>query len=297
MITYDKLAANEKLFFRFTGTSTRAFENLHAGVSEKYEKYEAKRLYKKDRKIKQGSGRKFRHNLKDRLVIFLLYYRMYLTQELLMFIYGLDKSNISRNIKYLEPLVRSCLPIPQKISRKKIGTMDELLARYPELKAFVDATEQEIQRPKHKKRRDNHYSGKKKRHTRKTQIVVNKKGLITHKSRSTNGKRHDKKLFEQQKPSVPPKVSLGGDLGYAGIKNLVKNKVTLPIKKPKGGKLSKKDKRYNRKFSKERVIVENTIKRMKDFKLMGQKYRNKLKDYDLKTDIISGLVNIRIMEL
>ena len=42
------------------------------------------------------------------------------------------------------------------------------------MKAFLDATEQEIPMPKNKRRRKSHYSGKKKRYTVKTQIITNK---------------------------------------------------------------------------------------------------------------------------
>ena len=51
---------------------------------------------------------------------------------------------------------------------------------FPELKAFLDATEQEISRPKNEHKRKTHCSGKKKRHTVKTQLTVNANGLIVH---------------------------------------------------------------------------------------------------------------------
>jgi len=44
------------------------------------------------------------------------------------------------------------------------------------MKAFIDATEQEIPGPKNRRRQKTYYSGKKKRHTVKTQVMVNKKG-------------------------------------------------------------------------------------------------------------------------
>ena len=36
---------------------------------------------------------------------------------------------------------------------------------FPGFQAFIDSTEQEIQRPKNKKRKKEYYSGKKKKHT------------------------------------------------------------------------------------------------------------------------------------
>ena len=58
---------------------------------------------------------------------------------------------------------------------------------------------------------------------------------------------------------------------------------------------SDEEKRYNRKHSKLRIIVEHTVSRIKKFGIMGTKFRNKLGRYDHASDIVSGLVNFRIM--
>jgi hypothetical protein len=55
------------------------------------------------------------------------------------------------------------------------------------------------------------------------------------------------------------------------------------------------DEEYNRRHSKLRVIVEHTVSRIKKFGIMGTKFRNKLGRYDHASDIVSGLVNFRIM--
>ena len=73
-------------------------------------------------------------------------------------------------------------------------------------------------------------------------------------------------------------------------------KSVLPFRKNrKKSELSDEEKRYNRKHSKLRVIVEHTISRIKKFGIMGTKFRNKLGRYDHAYDIVSGLVNFRIM--
>ena len=70
----------------------------------------------------------------------------------------------------------------------------------------------------------------------------------------------------------------------------------LPFrKKRKKSELSNEEKRNNRKHSKLRVIVEHTVSRIKKFGIMGAKFRNKLGRYDHASDIVSGLVNFRIM--
>ena len=88
---------------------------------------------------------------------------------------------------------------------------------FPEFKAFTDATEQEIPRPENKEKRKTHYSGKRKRHTVKTQLTVNTKGLIVHKTRHARGNVHDSKLFVRSHPDLPDNVRMGLDLGYDGV--------------------------------------------------------------------------------
>jgi len=63
----------------------------------------------------------------------------------------------------------------------------------------------------------------------------------------------------------------------------------------KGKVNSDEEKKYNRRHSKLRVMVEHTVSRIKKFGIMGTKFRNKLGRYDHVSDIVSGLVNFRIM--
>ena len=86
------------------------------------------------------------------------------------------------------------------------------------------------------------------------------------------------------------------DLGYMGVKNDFPTvKYVLPFRKKRKSELSGGEKKHNRKHSKLRVIVEHTICRIKKFGIMGTKFRNKLGRYDHASDIVSGLVNFRIM--
>lgn len=299
MLNYSKLSKKPKTFRRFTGLAPEEFDDLYTKIEGKYPEHESKRLGRKNRKRSIGAGRRFKLDLIDRLLMLLVYYRLYITYCLSGFLFDLDQSNVYRNVRYIEPIVKACIPLPEKISRKtqRIGDIDELLEYFPEMKVFVDATEQEIPRPKNKRRRKNYYSGKKKKHTVKTQIMVNKKGVILHKTKHVNGKKHDYDLFKGKgPPPLPPDVEIDMDLGYQGVeKDFPHLKVKIPVKKKKGKDLSKRDKRYNKKLRRERVIVEHTIGRMKKFGIMGNEFRNGLKRYDNMVSIVSGLVNFKLM--
>lgn len=298
MISYAKLTKQPILFKRFIGLSLNEFHNLYEKIKVKYEDSETDRLTNRKRKRAVGAGRKFKLNLCDRIIMFLVYYRLCLVFSLMGFLFDLNQSNVHRDIKYLESVVKQCIPLPEKMKERtrRISTLKELFEYYPEMKAFVDATEQEIPRPKNKRRRKKYYSGKKKKHTVKTQIVVNKKGIILDSSKHSEGKKHDYSIFKEETPEIPKDVELGGDLGYLGMKkDFPDMKTRVPYKRRKRKKLSKKEKRFNRKLGRERIIIEHTIQKIKSFKIIGSEYRNELKNYDTSFSIAAGLVNFTTM--
>jgi len=124
----------------------------------------------------------------------LVYYRLYITYTLAGFLFDLgNQSNICRDIQKIESLIRKCVPIPQKLynKTKRLRTAEEVEKYFPGFLAFIDSTEQQIPRPIDNRGRKVFYSGKKKRHTVKTQLMVNNRGFIIHKSNYKKGRRHD----------------------------------------------------------------------------------------------------------
>ena len=196
------------------------------------------------------------------------------------------------------------MPKKQNDKVKRLQTVEEIEVMFPGFKAFLDATEQEIPRPHNKHKRKTHYSGKKKRHSVKTQLTVNQDGLIIHKTGHAVGSTHDYTLYKHSHPELPDSVRLGLDLGYVGIeKDYPKLNCVLPIKRKnpgrgkrgmKGPELFAEQKAFNKMFSAERVVVEHTNSRVKKFRVWADEFRNRLKHYDLMTDVVCGLVNFRI---
>ena len=285
------------------------FDSVHEEVESRYNEFEKKTRSRSERRRDVGGGHPFKLPLRDRLLMLLVYYRSYVTSILVGYLFDLDQSNVLKDIRMLEPLVKESLPLPEKIHKKltrRLRTIDEVEEYFPGFKAFVDSTEQEIPRPKKDaKKRKTHYSGKKRKHTVKTQLTVNSKGLIVHRTNHARGRRHDLEIYRQRHPSLPKLVELGFDRGYDGVKKYFPDlKCAVPFKRRAGGsgKAGKKakdltpdQKRSNKELSKERVVVEHTISRLKKFRIMADEFRNRLKHYDVMTDIVSGLVNFRIL--
>ncbi len=165
--------------------------------------------------------------------------------------------------------------------------------------AFTDCSEQPIPRPKNRLRRRLYYSGKRKKHTVKNLYTVNQKELIIYKTKYKQvGRKHDYNVYKDNHPNIPKDVTSMYDLGFFGVEtDYSKQKSSLPIKRKKNQILTKKEEEYNRNHSSRRIVVEHSICRLKKYRIMNDVFRNKLKKYDRISDMITGLVNYRIMNI
>ena len=184
LMSYTRLSKRPLLFRSFTGLEISEFNEIYTEIESKYNEHERKRLSRTKRERKVGAGRPFKLKVRERFLMLLVYYRLYITYTLSGFLFDLDQSNVCRDISIIEPLVKLCIPLPKKLYKRtrRLRTIDEVEEYFPGFKAFIDSSEQEIPRPKNKRRRKSYYSGKKKKHTVKTQYMVNSEGLILHKT-------------------------------------------------------------------------------------------------------------------
>lgn len=83
------------------------------------------------------------------------------------------------------------------------------------------------------------------------------------------------------------------DSGYQGLGKIHSN-TELPRKSAKHHPLTKKEKRMNLKLSKTRVTVEHVIGKIKVFRILAERYRNRRKYYDLRMQLICGIYNFEL---
>ena len=259
-------------FVRLTGVSVATFDDLLKRLVDPWDKAQL-------RKAKAGRPRDV-GGLEDHLLIMLIYYRCYITQEFLGFFYSVDKSAICRAIQRIEKLARPLIGVERKpkISRKEAEAL------------IVDCTEQPIQRPGTDAKQREYYSGKKKRHTVKTEYIVTRKGRIVSASSSYPGSHHDLAI-RRDGPKLSNKARLYADSAYQGYDKEHGN-LEFPYKKPKNGKLTDEEKEYNRGLSGFRVRVEHRIGRTKRFRIAAERFRNPLGAHHTKISIVAGLVNL-----
>src|SRR4051794_3464311 len=300
MFSYDRLSRKPLLFKSFTGLSVQEFDDIYdKKLAKKYAKYEIQRLSERiDRKRDIGAGRPFKLDLKDRFLMLLVYYRLYITYTLSGFLFDLDQSTVCRDIQKIEKLIMECVPIPQKIYgiTKRLKTTEEVEQYFPGFLAFIDSTEQQIPKPVDKKRRKVYYSGKKKRHTVKNQFMVNNHGYVIHKTNHKRGCRHDYNIYKNNHPVTPKQVVNVVDLGYLGIEKDYPGQLSsIPQRKKRNLDLSAEEMEYNKIHSKKRIVIEHAICRLKKYRILADVFRNRLKKYNKVSDIVAGLINYRIM--
>jgi IS5 family transposase len=321
MLTVEKLRRKPKHFHNFTGLTPQQFDQLLTAIEPLYEKAEVERLSNPNRLRPRGAGRKFKLELSERLLMSLMYLRLYLTQTLLGYLFGLDTSNVSREVqgRMLEVL-SEVLPVPAREEplefalaasgggnrpsgrsgggkRKcRIGTLEELLEKHPEFEEiFVDGTEQEVPKPKDKGRRKDLYSGKRKRHTAKVQVVSTKR-LILHLCKHVPGRVSDQLLLRATgvMHQVPEGVVVRVDKGYEGLEEEYPEvKVKKPLKARRGHPLTVLEKILNRTMSALRMPVEHVIGHLKKYRMLAGIYRGEPKRYDENASVVAGLHNYK----
>lgn len=268
-ITYKQVSQKPAIFNRLVGMSVKDFDAILEKLTPLW--------HKKILSAYKRPGRNFKLELADILMMLLVYYRTYTTQIFIGYLFGIDDSRVCRLIKKMEPLLARTVSIRKErhLSQEELESL------------IIDATEQPIERPK--RRQTQYYSGKKKRHTVKTEIRVTPKGRIVGVSKSSPGSVHDFTIYKKGTP-VHRDSRVFVDSGYQGMDKL-HQATELPYKKPKNRELDREEKEYNAGLSRFRVKVENVLAQIKSFRIIGDRYRNKRKRYSLKFNIVAGIVN------
>ena len=107
------------------------------------------------------------------------------------------------------------------------------------------------------------------------------------------GSTHDFQLFKESQSGMAAHICSLADAGYLGIGNLHENS-QIPAKKSKLHPLTQEQKNNNHKLSRERIFVENVIRRLKIFRILSERYRNRRKRFALRFNLIAAIYNIEL---
>ena len=283
----ERLQRSPKAFRQLTGITPAAFDRLLADLTPRYQEADAKRKARPGRRRRPGAGRKHALSLADRLLMLLIYYRTYTTHAFLGFLFGVDDSAVGRNINPLQPLLAGIFRIPERRIRLDPEEIREL---------FFDATERPARRPTEGQRA--YYSGKKRRHTIKNQVVTARRTKppgpgkepqrlrIAAVSESFPGSVHDKRIYDRTRAVCPPDARRTGDTAYLGTP------LETPTRKPRGGELTAGQRERNRRVSRRRIVAEHGIGKMKIWRIASERYRNPGRRHTLIMKNGAGLHNL-----
>ena len=128
----------------------------------------------------------------------------------------------------------------------------------------------------------------------KFQVIIDRKTETIISTEMFNGKAHDGTIFKKT-THLNPDIQAYFDSGYRGVQKVHANSL-IPIRhKEDIAKLSDEQKAVrkaeNKAISSVRMKIEHVIGRIKIFKIVSERYRNRLKRLLLRFNLICGIVN------
>ena len=106
MLSYARLSKSPSNFRSFIGMDVSEFDSIYEEIESRYNEFEKKRRSRPERQRSVGGGHPFKLPVRDRLLMLLVYYRLYATSILVGYLFDLDQSNVLKDIRMLERLVK-----------------------------------------------------------------------------------------------------------------------------------------------------------------------------------------------
>jgi hypothetical protein len=241
-----------------------------------------------DRKRAVGGGRKPKLTPAQEVLLVLIYLRHNVAHEVTGQMFGVSADTSENLFHEIVPLLRELFPSNRFEAEKRFRGSKPGLQVEEIDPILIDSFETPIPRPSDKDRQKRVYSGKKKCHTLKSQIVTDQEGEVLDIDAGHRGPKADKRVYEESRVSEQfPDTRKQADLGYQGTDG-----ITVPHKKPRGGELTPEQKEENRKMASVRVAVEHGVRRVKGFKIVREKYRLAMGLFAMVASAVVGLVHL-----
>lgn len=241
-------------------------------------------LKQETRKPVKG-GRPSALSPEEQVLVTLEYWREYRTYFHISTDWEVSESTICRTVNRVEDAL-------MKSGQFRLPGKKALLKGFarPEV-VVMDVTETPIERPKRKQKC--YYSGKKKQHTLKCQLIMDFETGEIICTFFGKGRRHDFAIFKASGIHFHTETASLQDSGYQGIQDYHDNSF-IPKKKPKDGELTATEKDYNRELGRARISVEHVNRRLKIFRILQQRYRNRRRRFGLRCNLIAALYNYEL---
>jgi hypothetical protein len=293
---FHRLSRSPVVFKAMTGLGLAQFLALETEFAPRFEQAEAARLTRPGRRRAIGAGHPFELPRRDQLLLTVVWLRRYPINAVLGYLFGIEETTALRTVRRVLPVLEAAgldtmrLPDPGKWRRPGLA---DLTTEIPALTVIIDTFEQAVQRPQDREEADAYYSGKKKRHTVKTQVAIRADtGQVVDLPPSRRGPTADLTLLKESRllERLPDDAIPIGDLAYIGIDALHPRGAT-PRRKPRGKPRPPEDIDFNTAFARRRVPVEHTIGRLRAYQALTQTDRHHRRSHTQRARAIAGLVN------
>jgi hypothetical protein len=305
MFVYQTLTRSPHAFRSLTGMTPGEFDDLLTAFRDALARRQRRSRTTRQGQPRQraaGAGHPHNHDDRHRLLMAVVWLRLYPTYELLGFFFSLHKRNAQLNVRDVLATLETIDDFPfdrPGRDRKKLRSVTEVMAAFPEVRVVIDSKEQRVNRPTGHDAQKPYDSGKKKAHTVKTQVVVDPCGRIESVGDSVpGGANHDLPLLcgsgilEQLAPGEAALV----DKGYVGVKNYYPEvPVVIPFKASRNHPLTEEQQAYNREVARYRIVVEHTMAQLNRFTVLRQVFRGQQRGrHGQVIRVVARLVNRRL---
>lgn len=265
---YEELKGlNDTKFKRAIGVKREIFEFQVAILEEAQNK-----------KHMQG-GRPPKLEIPDILLLMYGYLRDYTTFLKLGMYFGIDESNAYRWIVWSQSVLERYMT--EEFDITKLDKAKEYI---------VDVMECAIERPKVQEIQREYYSGKKKKHTIKIQLIIEEDTKKIVYVAFSKGSVHDFQLFKESTKEMNTEIAMLADSGYQGLDKILFRCLT-PKKKSKLNPLTNHDKELNHLISNIRIAIEHVNGQLKVFRILSQRYRNRKPTFISRALFLCSLYN------
>jgi hypothetical protein len=303
MLTYQALCQVPEIFPALTGLTRDEFDRLGADFARARDRLRATSQRTKrgtPRQRAAGAGAPPTHDLPSRLLMALVWLRVYPTYELLGWLFGLEKSNAWENVQDALAVLETLADFPFErpaADRAKLATKEAMMAAFPQVKVLIDGKEQPFRRPRDWEQQKPFYSGKKKRHTVKNQVVCRPDGRIGAVSATAPGSAHDLTILRGD--GLLGRLEAGegamADKAYTGAQDdRPEIPIVVPTKATRGHPLTEEQKAANRVISRFRVVIEHVMAQLNRFQVLKQVFRSAFARHTRAIRVVAALVDRRV---
>jgi len=295
MTRYQDIEQNGQKFLSLTAYTVAEFQALLPYFVERFLAHVA--VYTLEGKVRKNRRYVEYANsplptMEDKLLFALIYMKTNNLQTVQGELFTMHQPEACHWIHLLVPLVNQALAACGELPARTMAELE--IAPGSSNVFFHDGTERPILRPTDAQMQQSYYSGKKKTHTVKNDVIGNEECKIIFLTDTVEGKKHDKKLADEADYSLPDGSVLFQDTGFQGF-SLDNVTILQPKKKPRGRELSAWDKALNRTLSAIRIRIEHMINGVKRYRIVKDKIRNWKPGFrDLVLETCCGLHNFRL---